>query len=1602
MSFVDALYNLGTMIEAQSNSGENKLRTLDKISPDGQTQRFEKLGDFANKFDSSAQRSYTEEGYFKHNHNKGQPKSLEVLLQEPDATVLVKKRAFSSLSENFRPELMDEQERFLHKTTKILFQNKCSQISAYEKLTKIEKISSELGYVDSSLVPIITSAVESFDFVTSGFSTAFDNGNISKFKAVLDKLKKATALSKRNIHTTWTPDLSKSSIAGKIGEGTGVIEFTNVSSFNCTSSINPGGGGCTLNFADPYELMVISNLDIEQAITDATNRILNNNYFQIGITSLQSSINTNIASLKIKRSSRNVSQVNFKIEPNTFLGKKVRAFIEDEGFEIQFDYSGLKGLVGLNQSDNIDPSSKFGSSEIGNDGLTDIEISIFNDIISGYYKLIELTENSKSQIKNNNDQTNYIRKKLRLYYGNKYLIQPMDVVHIYIGSKSFFDDKVIGGLRSSFSQLGFLQAANSSVSDIKTYLNINNSSSLEKSIFVGPDFPNALWAILKNQFVNNKNGTHVFAGVVSDSSGEYSGGAHRVSVSAKDNFSGYFDNGVVNFKPSVDVFNGPLYDPLTPFKIEFDSTTGIQKDSVPSLLEENNKLLGSTPAFVKYKQGPKAGQTPTHGNLHHDYDRAPNSLISRVYYDPDGFVYRWKEGIATYVLFGDNYSNPISPATPVPITENIFAGQDVMNIISLLVCGEPYNFATFFKGAKDFDSIGRDPTTGQDSSVSFFNTLKVALQKRNYLYGNFVPFKKLTMDEKSFEQILNNQLSVLNFDSQLQDLLKKRAELADKLVIINGRDEGPISDPQGRERAFQILNLDTQIYDRQVRIKEQLKESKYNLKISGDDVSFDFDSFLGTQSFKNESLHNPSIRRDLRRKVNYLTQRLFWKVKANEDTNLFVVDDAYDKDYDIQIFEKTIVGNFSLFQSQFSTPKEQILHVADKLNLEVFADSQGHLQVRIPQYNRVPSSVFYSMLKMKQDHGIEIFPKFIEDLFVTHLDSIVNNIEIIEDEIRLDCALLGKSDDTTAEGFVRGSKQTTGDIDFKFLSNENTGKILSNDMNIMKIFSSPDYQEASINKTLNIFSQQNKLSNVFDIIKRSNELIKNFDIKQNLTLSKPTLKAASVDAVAEATAFIDKVKNRIYMKTGQIAKVDEFKANISNGETFRIIQEISQKIAQRQKLIKSAVNAFKNITEGKSISENKNNTANKILFPHLYGSKDIPESFEHMIEDESYDDLGPGSGQRYIIRNSQIIRLSFKESPPEHTAITVTGSFGDLQIPSGSLPQDLNAFQGGGNALTTVAAVDYDLWRMYGVKIPRHIDAPFITDAQTQGAPYAVSLLNKARGEILKADATLVGNEYIQPGEVYYFENRDLLFYSESVTQSYSQSGQFQTSVRFIYGHNPGEYIPTPLDIIGKVFYKNKDITNFINYRQDNVYNHDHVGLVVSNFNQSPTSLEGKSFNITEGEFGSKNLKTIEKMLYTSAAIISKGSVDFKPKLELRIYFNSKKAGFAAPNKNLKEVAESLGKFLTGNGSLGDFSPKDNTPWLNGPFNSANSDVVLKEVDIASVDEFRFVSSKAFSEARNISGSKASSILDNQSSIDKVDNIIYNFIIDCWIAIPDK
>src|SRR5690606_14740466 len=112
----------------------------------------------------------------------------------------------------------------------------------------------------------------------------------------------------------------------------------------------------------------------------------------------------------------------------------------------------------------------------------------------------------------------------------------------------------------------------------------------------------------------------------------------------------------------------------------------------------------------------------------YDIERIQNSSnpasIRRVYNDPDGFVYRKKTGIQTLTLFGPPHPTGELPTDTSPnLNKDPFAGQDVMNVLSLLICGLPYNFNTFMRAAIASGSFSRDDLLNEPGSRSFFRGL---------------------------------------------------------------------------------------------------------------------------------------------------------------------------------------------------------------------------------------------------------------------------------------------------------------------------------------------------------------------------------------------------------------------------------------------------------------------------------------------------------------------------------------------------------------------------------------------------------------------------------------------------------------------------------------------------------------------------------------------------------------------------------------------------------------------------------------------------------------------------------------------------------------
>lgn len=1613
------LNDLSSSLNSSLGLADNKPGNLDSDNIGD----YGRLGDFASKIDKSAHRSYIEDGVIRNIR----PRALSIISQEPDMTIVIKKRAFASLKENHKADLLDEDELLFLRATKALFENKCKAIAAYERLSKYGRIASKNGGIISDyILPGVLGAADSLNALAPGIIDA-------SMQSTLDTIKRVKAFSDPNFFTTWIRD-DGLPFSSPTGDGPGTFELTTVSGISASNSTGFGQGKATITVEDPYRLMVVSNNDIDKAISDAKSVFKQKNFFRVTEFQLEQSISDLKTRLGQIRAQTGASQINFLMSEDTVLYKKVRAIIERTGREIIFTFDA--GILGssLFAFDNS-VVSLGDDARRGQEGLQGAEVDLFKQIIQNIYILMGLQQTTRSEIKNFNKETNSVRKKMRLHYANKAIIQPMDVVTIFISSKTSIDTLISQGLQINYanSLLGALDNTvgnlESAYDDIKNTFNGGTAGGSylenERNAIAGPDFPLWLYGLLRNDFTRQSAGTCVFNGMIKSSSHSYSGGKYVLSVSAEDNCN-YFDKGQININPSLDVYNSAIYDPLSPFKSSFDESSGLQRGEVPELLDANKRLLNS--GSVRAKLGSNKGQ-PVDEKLFDKMDiepiASPNSnnpkdfgkRFRRKFTNPDGFVYRWKTGIGSLTLWGEPYSDLTSlgsmqSESAPSITQDPFAGQDTMNVLSLLITGQPYNFNTFMRGALQNGQLRRDDLFNEVASASFFKSLVSDATRQNSIWGNFIPFKNLVVNERQYQLLATGEFDLITKNDRLNKLLSDRAEAFDLVAksykqfqntpMFYTVDAKGVADKSDAEKGgiseltetIKKLDADIEKEMKDFQNSKNLANGNGTLSISGDDISFD-PTFTKSDDPVNETKRKME-RAEFRKKINGLTLRRLWSVKANEDNNLFIVDDTYDKNYDIQQFERSLSGKMENWKSNYVSVFSQIEGIKSLLGLEVFADSQGHIRARPPQYNRMPTSVFRNMLQDKVDKGIKIFPDYLEGLFFNQVKGITDQIEIVEDEIRLYAAGLGKNNDSEAQKLIGGK--------FVFLTREESGRFGSKDMRSLMSQNEPDLTEDVDKKVLEPLAEEINL--------RLNATI-NFDAikRANLTVNQKLF-----TGVAEQD-IITKISDRIRQKTQQNSVPSSVRDIMSNtrlkgngrsqADILRVLNQISMYVAERQRLMKKLKPVIANLREGLAVNSTKDlDAGTSLLYSNFQNPEKIfPELLEGMIEDENDHDLGPGSGSRYVISDDTIINITVSENAPPYSFVQVDGRLGQGIV---SLDSGMEV-SNGGNPMVTAWSVDYDMWNMYGFKSGGPVTLPFFDDPNSQCAPYGVYLLNLARQQIFTASCTVIGNEFMQAGEVYYVESYDLLFYATSVTHNLTYNGSYTTTLELTFGHNPGEYIPTQLDIIGKGLYSNSHRADLVrNVRHDRGDNTVHLTVVLRDTGFG-TLLDFKNVeNLIQGRFGDQNKKNLSNMLLAISGLLTPTNVSQVLSIELRIYENKNPSINMPYSKDLKRVAESVKDWVANPQKVNLENPKSMLPESNVETNVDTSKIIIKIVDLDAqkTNETYSPSSPAWAMARHFVNAAgiSSSTADGTETVEQKElsnrelKMLIESVIDVWIV----
>lgn len=1278
----------------------------------------------------------------------------------PRASIIVKKKFFAGFKQNNDLQWMDKTEKLLLRSTKALFAYKVSQIRAYESLTKLEDFYRNYSQVNLNLfvdaynqskflnVPAEQTSGDLLSIIAGAISNSLSNLAYDDYKNDILKILQRQAFADDLRLTTWIVD--PTSIDNySTGPGTGVIEFTNVSSFNTTTSTDSSASPARFTMTDPYRMMNISSDDIEVAINEA---LLGN----VGL------------------------------------------------FEAV-----INGDVGI---ENIDTTSVI-SSGLELLGLGNLDGTINLD---------------------------YVRDRLRVFFLGKTLVNAGDTVHFFIRS-----DKAVH--------------ENSDFLD-ESYFEIDETIlEAERNLFTNKSIDLETYKKLRMLSDNSFGMRHVYAGIATQPSQSYRNGSWSIDISVEDNMK-WLQWSRYMHEPALSDPQGVLEDPLTPYELEKDASGRVLSSGGVSLLTENRQLINS--GLLVYDSGIFNGQFATESNLlQGQYNGGGSMQNSKVLQHPSGLVYRWKSGILTATA----PINVLDPTNEDSISQNIYNqvyGQnvaqdvlnnlDVANILSLLIVGQPYNVESFMQQTFLNHGINKAGSNAALNSLNPLTSVLDVLRRQNQYFGNFRPYRMITLSDQTVNESFSSNLLRNEINDKLVKLRSRRLELSRKLDALKS-----INGPE----SLLSRSLEGEISDINQTINDQVKLAMTATVSTGDVLTENFNLFGNNRVLPLTG--NYTADANVTRAMTIVgSQRRIEDVRLNRDQNLFIISDQYDENTDIRPFLLALRdAPFKVFEGTYVSVYEKCEAAAKIPNFEFFCSSQGHLEFRPPQWNRTPLSVLQQLFLLKNQQGFKIIPDFLEDLFATKAASLRINIHKLNIRIAITALLLGKyPDQTLLPGISRvginslaffGIKAAGADTDVGgVLSLRNStqtglaglssaintlfgdqlsldislgeeGDILNGDTVTMLGVFDPIFQEQNsiLQGILSVASAPGGASAVTD----------GYSTPQALNTLRDSFRTTyGFDPAAGLTGGV----NTPFVRT-DFAYADPSTPNDKSDVITKInkyLSEIQQAVSERDQLVSSLVQVEQKQEEMEEVESiisgeflepeeqlppiietlDKAYNTTKTINDIFTGTATQGTTFDHLIEDDSRNLLGPGSGRRFVVHDRDIISADFSEDIPDFTRVNVLGN---------------NAFIGAGlqekfgNRYYWAGATDFDMWRQYGYIEAPDISLPYANNSETQCRPFANISLQIQRTKINTGTLEVVGNEYYEPGDTIYIPTKGLLYYISSVSHTFAYGTSFTTSLTLINGHPPGVYLPSPMDIIGQQYLKNDPTATLLTYR--NIYGDD-------------------------------------------------------------------------------------------------------------------------------------------------------------------------------------
>lgn len=1350
------------------------------------------------------------------------PKSRAIVAMNPVASILIKKKAFSTFKATNDLRWMDKTEKMLLRATKALFALKVAQLRAYESLTKLDKFYEETGDLNFTLLADLISSSKYLQAPNSAQTTNFLSilgsfGVAAGVAASVDdviKIVRRNAFATANTKTTWIVDPDDITNYGT-GPGTGVIELCTFTNINTSVGVDSESKGASFSIMDPHRIMNILEDDIETAIEDAlygTLGLLNDlAYSGIGGEYIDPTL---IVSSAFEVFGLGNFDPTIDID---YIRDRLRTF-----------YLG-KWMINVNDGVHIfiaGNKSVTNNSDINSD-------SFGSSLDDSYFKIDDVMLEAERKLYTNQNISPSSYKDIRKYSNNSFIMQHVFGGYVKSLSESYSAEKStlsvtcqdnMGWLSESrFMEEPSLADPRAPLEDPLTPYDIKTVSSSSKFRASQLDLLPENKALLKSGLLSFGSGllTGINANETNIYQGQYSGAGSMRGAQIVQHPSGM----IYRWRTGV---------------LALTSAFGPSSDSM--------LIASATAASTRQNYGFSVTNSVV-ANL--DVANVISVLITGQPYNMETFTKLALE--ASNVI---RSGNSMSPNDALSYTLDSIRKQN-----------------TFFGNFKPFRLITMsDQTINRLSGDSFAfedarNKVSILRRRKNEINkkirilknsGNNSIISMLEQERASVELSINNQVesTYKNNGSFGGNGISSSALLdanfnifgQNKALKLNGNEE---SDHDLTRAMMKIATTR--------RIEDVKLNRDQNLLIVSDqyDLNPDIKAYILNLRKSNFPLFKGTYLQvgDRCKQAAATTMMEFF---CNTAGHLEIRPPQYNKTplsvlSALSKYQNTtgrkIVPDFlfTMLTDRISSIKLE-LH---SLNLKIAIISM--MLGRFPDSSLIPgvpvagrsSLTFFGIstgltgaaatANAKDSSAVNLngATLLVSD---THSNYFYLDIGSVEDGDVLNGDIstpIGNFDELIREFGTSGSATGNSSIYDKTLDS-----LLSPNGNISNNSSSGSDNQSvkgsswktigtaadvvlSINAIVSAFKQQTGINPVSGLSASSQNgefittdlLIGTFDDKTGLLEQK-------LDKLFEELDQTISKRNSLIVTLRKDQNKESELSSIEGDITDGFSQENTD--FWEDPAVKDRVdNIFQDSSGSKTAASDIAGAAYDVgkytkrtidaTRDFLSGSATKGSLFDHLIDDDTRNLLGPGSGKRFIIYDEQIKSYNIGERAPDHTRIDI---FGATPLIDDQMKQITG---GGGENLTLWAgAVDYDLWRQYGYKIKSIADAPFISDAETQAKPLALQHLAIQRTAIFSGSIQVAGNEYYQPGDTVYIPSKGMLFYVSSVTHLFVIGSSFDTTLSLIYGHPPGAYLPTPMDVIGQSYSKDtfKQGSYFVNRKQ--------------------------------------------------------------------------------------------------------------------------------------------------------------------------------------------